>query len=140
MPLRTATDTGAFINSFGVVTHLEQGWQYEDAARTVSVLKELGISDPVLDTARELEQIALKDDYFVEKKLYPNVDFYSGVILNAIGFPTDMFTALFALARTVGWVAQWEEMLLDPEQKIARPKQIYVGSGPRDYVAMEKRK
>ena len=92
------------------------------------VLKELNISDPVLDVAQELEQIALNDEYFIEKKLYPNVDFYSGVILNAIGFPTDMFTALFALARTVGWVAQWNEMISDPEQKIGRPRQLYVGA------------
>ena len=99
------------------------------------VLKELNISDPVLDVAKELEHIALNDAYFIEKKLYPNVDFYSGVILNAIGFPTDMFTALFALARTVGWVAQWNEMIADPEQKIGRPRQLYVGATQRDYVA-----
>jgi citrate synthase len=103
------------------------------------VLKELGISDPVLDTAQELEQIALKDDYFIEKKLYPNVDFYSGVILSAIGFPTDMFTALFALARTVGWVAQWNEMISDPEQKIGRPRQLYVGETERQYVPVAQR-
>jgi citrate synthase len=103
------------------------------------VLKELGISDPVLDTAQELEQIALKDDYFIEKKLYPNVDFYSGVILSAIGFPTDMFTALFALARTVGWVAQWNEMISDPEQKIGRPRQLYTGEPQRDYVPVGQR-
>ena len=94
------------------------------------VLKELGISDPVLDTAQELAAIALKDDYFIEKKLYPNVDFYSGVILSAIGFPTDMFTALFALARTVGWVAQWNEMISDPDQKIGRPRQLYTRRRP----------
>ena len=103
------------------------------------VLKELGISDPVLDIARELEQIALKDDYFIEKKLYPNVDFYSGVILSAIGFPTSMFTALFALARTVGWVAQWNEMISDPEQKIGRPRQLYTGPTQRDYVPVDQR-
>ena len=103
------------------------------------VLDDLGISDPVLDTARELEQIALKDDYFVEKKIYPNVDFYSGVILNAMGFPTDMFTSLFALARTVGWVAQWNEMIADPEQKIGRPRQLYVGATQRNYVPVDKR-
>ena len=103
------------------------------------VLDELNISDPVLDTARELEQIALKDPYFIEKKLYPNVDFYSGVILNAIGFPTEMFTALFALARTVGWVAQWNEMISDPEQKIGRPRQLYTGEPQRDYVPVEQR-
>jgi citrate synthase len=103
------------------------------------VLDKLGISDPVLDTARELEQIALKDDYFAEKKLYPNVDFYSGVILSAIGFPTTMFTVLFALARTVGWVAQWNEMISDPDQKIGRPRQLYTGPTQRDYVAVDKR-
>jgi citrate synthase len=103
------------------------------------VLDKLGINDPVLDTARELEQIALKDQYFIDKKLYPNVDFYSGVILSAIGFPTTMFTVLFALARTVGWVAQWNEMISDPEQKIGRPRQLYMGSGPRDYVPVDKR-
>jgi citrate synthase len=103
------------------------------------VLNELGISDPVLDTARELAEIALKDDYFIEKKLYPNVDFYSGVILSAIGFPTDMFTALFALARTVGWVAQWNEMISDPDQKIGRPRQLYTGPAQRDYVPVDRR-
>ena len=104
-----------------------------------AVLKELGKSDPVLDVARELEQIALSDDYFIEKKLYPNVDFYSGIILNSIGFPTEMFTALFALARTVGWVAQWNEMISDPEQKIGRPRQLYVGATHRDYVPVSQR-
>jgi len=103
------------------------------------VLKELNISDPVLDVAKELEHIALNDDYFIEKKLYPNVDFYSGVILNAIGFPTDMFTALFAVARTVGWVAQWNEMIEDPEQKIGRPRQLYIGATQRDYVPVSQR-
>ena len=103
------------------------------------VLNELGISDPVLDTARELAEIALKDDYFIEKKLYPNVDFYSGVILSAIGFPTSMFTALFALARTVGWVAQWNEMIADPDQKIGRPRQLYSGPTQRDYVPVDER-
>ena len=103
------------------------------------VLIELNITDPVLDVAKELEHIALNDPYFIEKKLYPNVDFYSGVILNAIGFPTEMFTALFALARTVGWVAQWNEMISDPEQKIGRPRQLYVGATHRDYVAVSSR-
>jgi len=97
------------------------------------VLAKLGVKDPIFDVARELEQIALKDDYFISKKLYPNVDFYSGVILSAIGFPTTMFTALFALARTVGWVAQWNEMISDPEQKIGRPRQLYTGPTRRDY-------
>ncbi|HWL47754.1 MAG TPA: citrate synthase [Sphingomonadaceae bacterium] len=103
------------------------------------VLDRLGVNDPVLETARELERIALQDDYFIEKKLYPNVDFYSGVILSAIGFPTTMFTALFALARTVGWVAQWNEMIADPEQKIGRPRQLYTGPALRDYVPIDQR-
>ena len=104
-----------------------------------AVLKELGVTDPVFDVARELEQIALNDEYFIEKKLYPNVDFYSGVILSAIGFPTSMFTALFALARTVGWVAQWNEMISDPDQKIGRPRQLYTGATQRDYVPVGQR-
>ncbi len=103
------------------------------------VLDKLGVKDPVFDVARELEQIALKDQYFIDKKLYPNVDFYSGVILSAIGFPTTMFTALFALARTVGWVAQWNEMVEDPEQKIGRPRQLYTGATQRDYKPLEAR-
>ena len=104
-----------------------------------AVLKELNLTDPVLDVAKELEHIALNDSYFIDKKLYPNVDFYSGVILNAIGFPTEMFTALFALARTVGWVAQWNEMISDPEQKIGRPRQLYVGPTQRDYIPVGQR-
>ena len=103
------------------------------------VLDKLGINDPVLDVARELEKIALNDPYFIDKKLYPNVDFYSGVILSAIGFPTEMFTVLFALARTVGWVAQWNEMISDPGQKIGRPRQLYTGATQRDYVPVENR-
>ncbi|WP_443970922.1 citrate synthase [Sphingobium sp. CR28] len=103
------------------------------------VLDKLGVKDPIFDVARELEQIALQDDYFIEKKLYPNVDFYSGVILSAIGFPTDMFTVLFALARTVGWVAQWNEMISDPDQRIGRPRQLYTGPDVRDYVPLDKR-
>ena len=104
-----------------------------------AVLKDLGKTDPVLDVAKELEHIALNDPYFIDKKLYPNVDFYSGVILNAIGFPTEMFTVLFALARTVGWVAQWNEMISDPEQKIGRPRQLYVGATQRDYTPVKDR-
>ncbi|KPF86553.1 type II citrate synthase [alpha proteobacterium AAP38] len=104
------------------------------------VLAELGIKDdPLLDIAVELERIALSDPYFIEKKLYPNVDFYSGIILKAIGFPTSMFTVLFALARTVGWISQWKEMIEDPGQKIGRPRQLYMGQTPRDYVPVEKR-
>ena len=96
--------------------------------------------NPLLEMALELERIALEDEYFVSRKLYPNVDFYSGLIYQAMGFPVDMFPVLFAIPRTVGWIAQWEEMLNDPDQKIARPRQIYLGSGPRDYVPQEKRK
>ena len=103
------------------------------------VLGELGVSDPVFDVALQLEEMALNDDYFIEKKLFPNVDFYLGIILSAIGFPTSMFTVLFALARTVGWVAQWNEMISDPHQKIGRPRQLYTGPRQRDYVAIDKR-
>src|SRR5690349_24934687 len=95
--------------------------------------------NPLLDIALELERIALEDDYFVKRKLYPNVDFYSGIIYQAMGFPVDMFPVLFAIPRTAGWLAQWEEMLLDQEQKIARPRQIYLGYDQRDYVPMEQR-
>ncbi len=103
------------------------------------VLKTMGVTDPVFDVARELEKLALSDPYFIEKKLFPNVDFYSGVILSAIGFPTEMFTVLFALARTVGWVAQWNEMISDPAQKIGRPRQLYTGPTARDYVPVDAR-
>jgi citrate synthase len=104
------------------------------------VLTELGIKDdPLLDLAVELEQIALKDDYFVSKKLYPNVDFYSGIILKAMGFPTSMFTVLFAVARTVGWVSQWKEMIEDPSQRIGRPRQVYTGATQRDFVPIGQR-
>ncbi len=105
------------------------------------VLKELGIKDdPLLDVAMELERIALSDPYFIEKKLYPNIDFYSGITLKALGFPTSMFTVLFALARTVGWIAQWAEMIQDPAQKIGRPRQIYTGPTQRDYVPITARR
>ncbi|HEY3620977.1 MAG TPA: citrate/2-methylcitrate synthase, partial [Roseiarcus sp.] len=104
------------------------------------VLNELGVKDdPLLDVAIELERIALHDDYFIEKKLYPNIDFYSGITLKAMGFPTDMFTVLFALARTVGWIAQWKEMIQDPEQKIGRPRQLYTGKTLREYKPMGNR-
>ena len=96
-------------------------------------------TNPILDIALELERIALEDEYFVSRKLYPNVDFYSGIIYQAMAFPVDMFPVLFAIPRTSGWLAQWEEMLNDPEQKIARPRQLYLGSGERDYVPIEKR-
>lgn len=100
---------------------------------------ELKVTDPIFDVALQLEDMALNDPYFIEKKLFPNVDFYSGIILSAIGFPTSMFTALFALARTVGWVAQWNEMIGDPEQRIGRPRQLYTGAPKRDYVPITKR-
>ena len=104
------------------------------------VLKELDISDnPLLEIALELEKIALKDEYFIEKKLYPNVDFYSGIILKAIGFPTSMFTVLFAIGRTIGWVSQWKEMIEDPINKIGRPRQLYKGHKSREYQLEEKR-
>ncbi len=104
------------------------------------VLDLLGVkNEPLLDIAMELEKIALKDEYFIEKKLYPNVDFYSGIILKAMGFPTDMFTVLFAVARTVGWVAQWNEMITDPVQRIGRPRQLYTGKVSRKFVPLEKR-
>ena len=97
------------------------------------VLSELGLeNDRLFKLAMELERIALEDDYFVSKKLYPNVDFYSGIVQRAIGIPTNMFTCIFALARTVGWIAQWNEMISDNEQKIGRPRQLYVGAGKRD--------
>jgi citrate synthase len=105
------------------------------------VLDALGKRDePLLQLAMELERVALEDEYFVERKLYPNVDFYSGIILQAIGFPTSMFTALFALARTAGWVAQWKEMIEDPSQRIGRPRQLYTGSLQRSYVPSDKRR
>ena len=104
------------------------------------VLAELGIKDdPLLEVALELEKIALSDDYFVEKQLYPNIDFYSGITLKAMGFPTTMFTALFALARTVGWVAQWNEMIEDPSQRIGRPRQLYTGYAERVYKKRSER-
>ncbi len=103
------------------------------------VFKALNVSDPLFETALRLEEIALSDPYFIEKKLFPNVDFYSWIILSAIGFPTTMFTVLFALARTVGWVAQWNEMISDPGQKIGRPRQLYTGPTARDYLPVEQR-
>jgi len=105
-----------------------------------AVLKELGIKDdPLLDLAAELERIALHDEYFTSRKLYPNVDFYSGIILKAMGFPTSMFTVLFAVARSVGWFSQWKEMIEDPSQRIGRPRQVYTGPTARDFVALDKR-
>jgi citrate synthase len=118
---------------------------YDPRAKVMSqtckeVLAEVGINDPLLEVAMELERIALSDEYFIEKKLYPNVDFYSGITLKAMGFPVSMFTVLFALARTVGWIAQWEEMTTDKTQRIGRPRQIYTGAPQRDYLPMGARK
>ncbi|MGV1014741.1 MAG: citrate synthase [Methyloceanibacter sp.] len=96
-------------------------------------------NDPILKVALELERIALSDDYFIQKKLYPNIDFYSGITLKALGFPTDMFTVLFAIARTVGWIGQWKEMIEDPSQRIGRPRQLYTGATERGYIQMEQR-
>jgi citrate synthase len=104
------------------------------------VLHELSLTDdPLFKIALELERIALEDDYFISKKLYPNVDFYSGIVLRAMGIPTNMFTAIFALARTAGWVAQWDEMISDPEAKIGRPRQLYIGETRRDFVPIDER-
>ena len=96
-------------------------------------------NDPNFEVAQELERIALHDDYFIEKKLFPNIDFYSGIALKALGFPPSMFTVLFALGRTAGWIAQWKEMIADPEQKIGRPRQLYIGEKTRQYVPLELR-
>jgi citrate synthase len=103
------------------------------------VLDELGVRDPLLDIARRLEEIALKDDFFVSRKLYPNVDFYSGIIYRAMGIPVDLFTVMFALGRLPGWIAQWKEMRDDPAMRINRPRQIYTGENERPYVPMNQR-
>lgn len=104
------------------------------------VLEIMGVkNDPVFEVAQELERIALQDDYFIKKKLFPNIDFWSGITLKALGFPPSMFTVLFAMARTAGWIAQWKEMIADPEQKIGRPRQLYIGEKPRQYVPLESR-
>ncbi|MGB2464898.1 MAG: citrate synthase, partial [Candidatus Puniceispirillaceae bacterium] len=103
------------------------------------ILGKMGINDPLLELAMELEELALRDQYFIDKKLYPNVDFYSGIILKAMNFPTSMFTVLFAVARTVGWISQWKEMIEDDTQRIGRPRQLYTGPAERDFVTLEKR-
>jgi len=116
---------------------------YDPRAKVIKKIADLVFTvtgkNPLLDIALELERIALEDDYFVSRKLYPNVDFYSGLIYQAMGFPVEMFPVLFAIPRTAGWIAQWEEMLLDTEQKIARPRQIYTGAPRRAYVPREMR-
>jgi len=117
---------------------------YDPRARiikqTADAVFEVTGRNPLLDIALELERIALEDDYFVTRKLYPNVDFYSGLIYQAMGFPVEMFPVLFAIPRTAGWLAQWDEMLRDADQKIARPRQLYIGSAPRDFVPLANRK
>ena len=109
------------------------------AVTAKQVLDKLQLKDPIFDVAKELERIALSDPYFIDKKLYPNVDFYSGIVMSAIGFPTSMFTVLFAVARTVGWVAQWNEMIEDKDQKIGRPRQLYTGATQRPFVPIDAR-
>ena len=103
------------------------------------VLDHFGVQDPLLDVGKRLEEIALADDYFVERKLYPNVDFYSGVVYKAMGIPTDMFTVMFALGRLPGWIAHWREMRNDPKSRIGRPRQVYTGATERHYVPIEER-
>jgi citrate synthase len=116
---------------------------YEPRAKVIKRIADIVFTvtgkNPLLEIALELERIALEDDYFVTRKLYPIVDFYSGLIYQAMGFPVEMFPVLFAIPRTAGWIAQWEEMLLDPELKIARPRQFYIGPAQRDYIPREKR-
>jgi citrate synthase len=117
---------------------------YDPRARIIktaadTILAKMGASDNLLRIARELEEVALNDPYFVERKLYPNVDFYSGLIYRALGFPVGMFTVLFAIGRLPGWIAQWREMMTDPQSRIGRPRQLYVGAPQRPYLPMAKR-
>jgi citrate synthase len=153
--LRMLTEIGSIDNIPGFIKRVKMGEgrlmgfghrvykSYDPRAkiikRTADDVFEVTGRNPLLDIALELERIALQDEYFVTRKLYPNVDFYSGLIYQAMGFPVTMFPVLFAIPRTAGWIAQWEEMLLDPDQKIARPKQVYVGSDRRDYVPVDAR-
>jgi citrate synthase len=104
------------------------------------VLEKLGVSDPLLDIAKALEERALADDYFVERKLYPNVDFYTGLIYRAMGFPMKFFTVLFAMGRLPGWIAHWREMMADPQTKIGRPRQLYIGAAERNYIPANERR
>ncbi len=134
-------DSGVRLMGFGHRVYKNYDPRAKIMERTChEVLAEMGIKDdPLLDLAMELERIARHDDYFISKKLYPNVDFYSGIILKAMGFPTSMFTVLFAVARTVGWISQWKEMIEDPSQRIGRPRQVYTGSVQRDFVPLDAR-
>jgi citrate synthase len=154
--LRMLTEIGSIKNVPGFVKRVKGGEgrlmgfghrvykSYDPRAKIIKRIADLVFEvtgkNPLLEIALELERIALEDEYFVSRKLYPNVDFYSGLIYQAMGFPVDMFPVLFAIPRTAGWIAQWEEMLTDPEQKIARPRQLYVGAPRRDYVPKDKRK
>jgi citrate synthase len=153
--LRMLLDIGSIANIPAYIKRVQSGEKrlmgfghriyknYDPRARIIkrvaSEVFEVMGRNPLLDIALEVERIALEDDYFVKRKLYPNVDFYTGLIYQSMGFPTTMFPVLFAIPRTSGWIAQWEEMLLDPEQKIARPRQIYVGYDKRPYVSIEQR-
>ena len=141
MDLAKKKDSGVRMMGFGHRVYKN----YDPRAKAMQklchqVLRETGGEDnPTLKVAMELEKIALNDEYFISRKLYPNIDFYSGITLRAMGFPTSMFTVLFAVARTVGWIAQWTEMMEDESQKIGRPRQVYTGAPQRDYVARGKR-
>jgi citrate synthase len=153
--IRMLTDIGGLQNVPGYIKRVKAGEirlqgfghrvykNYDPRAKIIKRIAdevfEVTGKNPLIDIALELERIALADDYFISHRLYPNVDFYSGIIYQAMGFPLDMFPVLFAIGRTPGWIAQWQEMLLDPETRIARPRQIYVGAGPRDYVPAERR-
>ena len=136
---RVKDDEGTKLMGFGHRVYKSYDPRAKIIKRAADEVFEVTGKNPLLDIALELERIALQDDYFVTRKLYPNVDFYSGIIYEAMGFPVDMFPVLFAIPRTVGWVTQWEEMVEDPEQKIARPRQIFIGPKRRDYIPLEKR-
>ena len=132
------TITNVFIRQEAPLLLLLEDLQW--SPESVEVLKKLGKQDnPLLELAQRLEEIALKDEYFIARKLYPNVDFYSGIIYSALGIPRSMFTVMFAIARTVGWVAHWQEMISDPAMRIGRPRQLYTGPTQRDYLSIEKR-
>ncbi|MBL8953384.1 MAG: citrate synthase [Myxococcaceae bacterium] len=130
---------GAKLMGFGHRVYKSYDPRAKVIKRTADEVFEVTGKNPLLEIALELERIALADDYFVQRKLYPNVDFYSGLIYEAMGFPVDMFPVLFAIPRTVGWVSQWEEMITDPEQKISRPRQVFTGAKKRDYVTIDRR-
>src|SRR5256885_1423090 len=136
---RVKSDEGPKLMGFGHRVYKSYDPRAKIIKRVADEVFEVTGKNPLIDIALELERIALQDDYFVSRKLYPNVDFYSGIIYQAMKFPMDMFPVLFAIGRTPGWLAQWQEMLLDKEQRIARPRQIYTGAQKRDYRPIEKR-